>query len=218
MVGWRCLPPPQCIAGLAPAAGAASSRAAAAQAMTDRVRMGDLLGVGCTGTYARDRATGSAFGECHPGATYHVLLASGPSPSSRKVGVVSLHTDIPTRAQVARLLNHRGRASVAIYVPTDPSSSGQAERIELGNLAAEAERQLVEGGVGKRDVAALVEGLDELREDSEFWRFQARCLAIFATPQSTVTYRLPHRLVALVEVSDRFHVKPLLRAVTFPQV
>ena len=42
IVGWRCLPP-QCLAGLAPAAGATSSRAAAAQAMTDRVRMGDLL-------------------------------------------------------------------------------------------------------------------------------------------------------------------------------
>jgi hypothetical protein len=131
---------------------------------------------------------------------------------------LSLHTDIPTRAQVARLLNHRGPASVALYVPTDPSSNGQAERIELGNLAAEAERQLVEGGAEKSDVAAIADGLDELREDSEFWRFQARCLAIFATPQSTVTYRLPHRLVARVEVSDRFHVKPLLRAVTFPQV
>jgi hypothetical protein len=31
------------------------------------------------------------------------------------------------------------------------------------------------------------------------------------------TYRLPNRLVSIVEVSDRFHVKPLLRSVTFPQ-
>ncbi|MFD2399460.1 hypothetical protein ACFSVJ_25605 [Prauserella oleivorans] len=31
------------------------------------------------------------------------------------------------------------------------------------------------------------------------------------------TYRLPNRLPSTVEVSDRFHVKPLLRAVTFPQ-
>jgi hypothetical protein len=58
----------------------------------------------------------------------------------------------------------------------------------------------------------------DLVEDSEFWRFQARSLAVFATPGATITYRLPNRLVSAVEVSDRFHVKPLLRALTFPQV
>jgi hypothetical protein len=52
----------------------------------------------------------------------------------------------------------------------------------------------------------------------EFWRFQARTLAVFATPDATTTFRLPHRLQPAVEVSDRFHVKPLLRALTFPQV
>ena len=31
------------------------------------------------------------------------------------------------------------------------------------------------------------------------------------------TFRLPNHLVEMVKVSDRFHVKPLLRAVSFPQ-
>ena len=31
------------------------------------------------------------------------------------------------------------------------------------------------------------------------------------------TFRLPNRLTSEVEVGDRFYVKPLLRAVTFPQ-
>jgi hypothetical protein len=131
---------------------------------------------------------------------------------------VTLHTDIPTRAQVDGLLDNRNPASVSIYLPTDPVSNGQAERTELGNLASEAERQLVEAGFAKRDVAAVAESLGDLMDDSEFWRFQARSLAVFATPDATTTFRLPNRLLSAVEVSDRFHVKPLLRALTFPQV
>lgn len=131
---------------------------------------------------------------------------------------MKLHTDIPTRAQVDRLLDNRHPASVSIYLSTDPASSGEAERIELGNLAAEAERQLVEAECAKGDVAAVAESLADLADDSEFWRFQARSLAVFATPESVTTFRLPNRLRSAVEVSDRSHVKPLLRAITFPQV
>jgi hypothetical protein len=131
---------------------------------------------------------------------------------------MSLHTDIPTRAQVDRLLDHRRPASVSIYLPTEPASSGQGERTELGNLASEAERQLTEAGAPRDDIAGVADLLGDVVDDDEFWRFQARTLAVFATPTSATTFRLPHRLVRTVEVSDRFHVKPLLRAITFPQV
>jgi hypothetical protein len=131
---------------------------------------------------------------------------------------MTLHIDIPSRAQVERLLDSRDPASVSIYVETDPVSDGQAARTELGNLAAEAERQLAEAGAAKAAVAAVAEHLADLRDDEEFFRFQARSLAVFATPDATRTFRLPNRLRSMVEVSDRFHVKPLLRTLTFPQV
>ena len=38
------------------------------------------------------------------------------------------------------------------------------------------------------------------------------------TPDLLQTFRLPNRLLSILEVSDRFYLKPLLRAVTFPQV
>jgi hypothetical protein len=131
---------------------------------------------------------------------------------------MSLHTDMPTRGQVARLFESRREASVSIYLPTDPASSGEAERIELRNLAVEARRQLSEDEIAKADARAVGEQLADLADDSEFWRFQARSLAVFVTPESLLTFRLPNRLQPAVEVSDRFHLKPLLRAVTFPQV
>ena len=53
-----------------------------------------------------------------------------------------LPTDIPTRAQLERLLAAREPWSVSIYLPTNPSSRGDAERIELKNLAGDAVGQL----------------------------------------------------------------------------
>ena len=129
-----------------------------------------------------------------------------------------LNTDIPTRAQVDRLIAARSPGSVSIYLATDPASTGAAERIELKNLASEAVDQLRRADAGRDQIAALDEELTDLVDDEAFLRHQAHCAAVFATPHSLTTFRLPHRLTSLVEVSDRFHVKPLLRAVTFPQL
>src|SRR5262245_45388126 len=129
---------------------------------------------------------------------------------------MNLHTDVPTHAQLERLLAARDPSSVSIYLPTNPSSRGDAERIELKNLAREASTQLEQAGAARADVAEIDDELADLVDDDEFWRYQARSLALFLTPTTSATFRLPHDLVAVVEVSDRFHLKPLLRVVTFP--
>src|SRR5215472_10249172 len=118
-----------------------------------------------------------------------------------------LPTDIPTRAQLERLLAAREPSSVSIYLPTTPASRGEAERIELKNLAAEASRQLRDAGAAGADVAAIEDDLADLVDDDEFWRYQARSLALFLTPTMSTTFRLPNNLTAVVEVSDRFHLK-----------
>ncbi|MBV9808357.1 MAG: hypothetical protein JO286_14305 [Solirubrobacterales bacterium] len=129
-----------------------------------------------------------------------------------------LPTDIPTRAEIDRLLEHRSPSSVSIYLPTDPASNGEAERIELKTLAARASSQLRETGAGVRVVRQFEDEIGYLFDDGEFWRYQARSLAAFAAPQWLITFRLPNRLLSQVEVSDRFYLRPLLRTLTFPHV
>ena len=129
-----------------------------------------------------------------------------------------LHTDIPTRANIDRLLVNRDPASVSIYVPTDPASSNTAPRTALRNLGEKALQQLRAAGIDAAQVAAIGEELTDLLDDQAFWRYQARTLAVLMTPELLQTFRLPNRLLSNLEVSDRFHLKPLLRAVTFPQV
>jgi hypothetical protein len=128
-----------------------------------------------------------------------------------------LYVDIPSLADLKSLAAHRDDICVSIYQPTTPVSRETAgDRIELKNLAKEALRQLEAAKADKRRVAALTEHLDDLVDDDEFWRFQARSLAVLATPDNVRTFRVPNALATIVEVSDRFHLKPLLRAIAFP--
>src|ERR1700736_5940642 len=128
-----------------------------------------------------------------------------------------LYVDIPSLADLKSLAAHRDDICVSIYLPTTPVSQYAAgDRIELKNLATEALRQLETVNADKRRVAALMEHLDDLVDDDECWRFQARSLAVLATPDNAQTFRVPNALVPIVEVSDRFHLKPLLRAIAFP--
>jgi hypothetical protein len=129
-----------------------------------------------------------------------------------------LHTDIPTRRDLDALLTARAEGSVSIYVPTTPiSTEVQASRIEFRNLCDAARDQLGASGLAKRDVSAVADGLAAVGSDEAFWAVQSVSLAVFATPVAVRTFRLPNRTVGMLEVSDRFHVKPLFRARTFPQ-
>ena len=131
---------------------------------------------------------------------------------------MTLHTDIPTHTEVERLLATRNDACVSIYVPTSPiTTDAQAARIELKTLASEATEQMQAAGAARPAVLEVRESLDELLEDDDFWAEQSHSLAVFATEDGLRTFRLPNRLTSEVEVADRFYVKPLLRAVTFPQ-
>jgi hypothetical protein len=128
------------------------------------------------------------------------------------------HIDIPTASEIAALLDERDPASVSIYMPTGalPQES-DANRIEFKNLGAAAITQLEAHGADRGAVTAVREHLDDLLDDDEFWALMASSLAVFVTPRHVHTFRLPNRLTSMVEVSDRLHVKPLLRAVTFAQ-
>lgn len=131
---------------------------------------------------------------------------------------MTLHTDVPTRTEVERLMTARDEHCLSIYLPTSPlSQEAQASRIELKNLAAAATEQLLAAGAPRSMVNELEEEFEELLEDDEFWEEQSYSLALFGWPTGLLTFRLPNRLTTELEVGDRFYVKPLLRAITFPQ-
>ena len=127
-----------------------------------------------------------------------------------------LYLDIPTANDYADLAAWRGDIAVSLFLPTTPVTlDTDADRIQLKNLAKEAISQLEAAGADKRRVGPLAEELDDLVDDDDFWRYQAKGLVIFATPDNLRTYRVPNTLEPMVKVSDRFHLKPLLRSTSF---
>ena len=111
-------------------------------------------------------------------------------------------------------------------------------RIALVDLARAALQQLKQAGIDRRLIGPLEEqfghlaGTDENDADDDkirklqnkkpdpidqFWKFQGPCLAVLATPKMMRTFRLPYRPKPLAEVSDRFHLTPLVRVMTSPQ-
>src|SRR5690606_2657139 len=106
-------------------------------------------------------------------------------------GELMLYVDIPTRAELASLARVRSDASVSIYLKTTPvTQEVTASRIEFGNRMREAQAQLQNADFDKRRLAALFDSLSDLLDDDEFWRFQAKSLAVFANPGTIRAYRL----------------------------
>jgi hypothetical protein len=129
-----------------------------------------------------------------------------------------LYIDLPTLPELKSLISARADACVSIYIATTPQTQHvSASRIAYRNLVKSGVEQLVQIGLDKRRRAALEQVLSALAEDDDFWRLQAHSLAVLATPDSLRTFRLATAIADTVQVSDRFHMKPLLRAIAFPQ-
>jgi hypothetical protein len=125
-----------------------------------------------------------------------------------------MHLDVPTTNQITDLLNHRHAVSVSIYLPTGRSTlDAKSARTTLSNIRRDVAARLESGSV---DGTWVLEELDSIIEDEDFWTRQRDTLAIFLSPGHEVTFRLPNQLDQAVHVGDRFNVKPLLRAATFP--
>jgi hypothetical protein len=82
------------------------------------------------------------------------------------MGSVTLHTDIPTRSEIQRLLLTRDPCCVSAYLPTSPiTQAAQADRIELKNLVSDASGRLEAAGAGRAAVCEVRESLDALVEE-----------------------------------------------------
>ncbi|WMT16670.1 baeRF11 domain-containing protein [Serratia fonticola] len=128
-----------------------------------------------------------------------------------------LYVDIPSREEYTYLADIRADACISIYIETSPLHQQlTASKIQLGNFIKDALLQVKDNGLDKRRLALLEEELYSVLEDESFWDLHARSLAVFATPDSIRTYRLANELSNQLVVGERFFLKPLLRALTFP--
>ena len=149
-----------------------------------------------------------------------------------------LHIDIPGLKEFKALAQVKGETCISLYLPTSPlGSSAKIHRTAFKELARDALSQLKEAGIDKAEITAFAEQFDRLAgaehdvQDQDklrkqqhakpdpvdsFWHYQANGLAVLATSGATRTLRLPNSPKPLAEVADRFHLTPLIRAMTSP--
>jgi hypothetical protein len=147
-----------------------------------------------------------------------------------------LHIDIPTLEEFKVLAQIKGETCVSLYLPTSPLADKiRANRIAFKDIAREALAQLREAGTDKNKIIVFEErfnhlaGVDHDVQDEDkirklrrakpdpidsFWHYQASGLAVLSTPGMMRMFRLPNPPRPLAEVGDRFHLTPLIRAMT----
>lgn len=123
---------------------------------------------------------------------------------------------LPGKEEILALAEVRADICLSIYVETSPLKlHADSCRIELKNLVQEALKTLAEQGHDKRRLEKLRETLAEVTEDDDYCHYQANSLVVLATPDRLWIYRLANILGNQLEISDRFFIKPLLRALAF---
>lgn len=120
-----------------------------------------------------------------------------------------------SRSELESLTDTYDQWHVSIYMPTHRAGDEiLQDPIRLKNLLAEAEERLLEGGVGRLEVDDLLAPARRIVDDELFWQRQGEGLALFLSSGLAHSYRLPFPSEQLVSVSDRFHIKPLLPAIS----
>lgn len=119
--------------------------------------------------------------------------------------------DLLASHDVARLVGHEGEPCVSLYVPTHRHAPGtDQDQVRFRNLAADARSQLADRGQSSAAADAILAPVEALVADSDFWRYQADGLAVFATSDWSRHFRLPLTFEPQVSVAETFSVRPLL--------
>lgn len=107
---------------------------------------------------------------------------------------------------VRELLERKSPVMISLYMPTYRTSPDREQNeVRYRNLVDEVRSQ-----VGDGEGASLVEQLEELGQDTEFWQDVKEGLAVFVDDQGVETVKLAVELPERVVVGERFHILPLI--------
>lgn len=100
---------------------------------------------------------------------------------------------------------------ISLYQPTHRHGpENQQDLIRYKNLIQTIEKSLSEK-MDTKNIEDRMKPFYELGEDREFWQHAGEGLAIFATEDQCIVYRLQRPVEEFAIVAESFHIKPLIR-------
>lgn len=123
-----------------------------------------------------------------------------------------LHLDPVSPDDLRRLDAERAEPCVSLYLPTQPPTlpALRQDTVAFREMRRDLRARAEAAGFGTAVIAAIDDQLEAINEDPEFWRYMAHGLAVFVTPERIRTIRLPMPVERRIDISDRFHIKPLV--------
>jgi len=99
---------------------------------------------------------------------------------------------------------------LSLYMPTHRNIfRSNKDSLVFKNLVKEAESSL-EQVYSSKDIHSLISLLNQIEDNNEFWKNSLDGLAIFATLDKMIIYRLEKELQPIAIVSNSFHIKPII--------
>ncbi|MBE0671055.1 MAG: hypothetical protein IH588_10740 [Anaerolineales bacterium] len=116
-----------------------------------------------------------------------------------------------TLDQIKELAQQTASPSISIFLPTHRAGrETQQDPIRFKNLLRDAEKQLLDGGMGPREASSLLQSAQALLDDAHFWNHQHDGLAVFISVDDFHYYALPFHAEELLVVAQSYYVKPVL--------
>jgi Bacterial archaeo-eukaryotic release factor family 3 len=115
-----------------------------------------------------------------------------------------------TRSELRELIQSTTEPCISIYMPAHRAGvETLQEPIRLKNLIRQLRRDLAARNIREAETQRLLQPLEQLAGDYDFWQHQSDGIAIFRSPNQFWHYRLPVEFQELAVAGRRFHLKPL---------
>jgi hypothetical protein len=120
-----------------------------------------------------------------------------------------------SRTDLQTLLDADLAPAVSIFVPTHVKGREvRQDPIRLRKLLGEAQEMLVRSGLRPPVADEILAPGRRLLAEPAFWAVRSEGLAVYLAPGFARWYRVPVAVEEEVRIDDRFHVRPLLSALT----
>lgn len=119
--------------------------------------------------------------------------------------------EVLTVAELKTLAGQNQRPSLSFFMPTHRAGRDtQQDPIRFRNLLREAENRLLESGMRRPDMLALLLPAHMLLDDSPFWQHQQDGLAVYLSADDFHVYRLPISVEEQLIIDNTYYFKPIL--------
>jgi len=123
-----------------------------------------------------------------------------------------IHTLIP-KNDLNKLVGIHDQHCVSIYIPTSGAGAKQAKnfgQITLKNSLKNLKYSLKGYSLSDNEIENYLLPVENLLDDSQLWREQEGCLAIYLNKEGLWYYKLPIDQAEFTYVSDHFYLLPVM--------